>query len=179
MKRILPRMLGAVAFIALGTACQVSGALSAGGAGDGTYQVGEDIQPGTYHTEGVGELCYADTKAASGSILNQEVQSGPVTFVIDAAAETFTSRGCGKWTESSKASPKNLSSFDDGSYRVGIDIEPGRYYTKGAGALCYADTTGASGRILDQEVQYGPVTFVISSQAEIFKSSHCGTWTKG
>jgi hypothetical protein len=177
MKRNLATAIVAGGLLLLGAGCQAAGSLGSS-SGDGSYQVGTDIQPGTYHTNGVGKLCYADTTDASGTIINQEVQHGPVTFVINPAAKIFKTSGCGTWKPSDASVTKDPSTFGDGSYQVGVDVQAGTYHTNGAGDLCYADTTDASGAILDQEVQHGPVTFVIDPGANIFKSSGCGTWTK-
>ena len=178
MNRRVTASLFAVAVVFL-AGCEAAAIGSAGGRdGDGTFLVGKDIEAGTYQTDGVGDMCYADTTDANGRIINQTVQHGRVTFVIDPAAKLFKTTGCGTWEKADLSTANDPSTFDDGSYLVGVDVQPGTYQTKGVGDLCYADTESETGEILDQEVQYGTVTFVIHPDAYTFESSGCGTWTK-
>jgi hypothetical protein len=65
---------------------------------DGTFEVGSDIQPGKYHTEG-GSGCYWEkNNGGSGidAIIANDNASGPVTLVID--SPFFKSQRCGTWT---------------------------------------------------------------------------------
>jgi hypothetical protein len=63
--------------------------------GDGTFQVGRDIQPGTYHTEG-GSSCYWEKNTGLDDIIDNDNASGPVTLIID--SPYFKSEDCGTWT---------------------------------------------------------------------------------
>jgi hypothetical protein len=66
---------------------------------DGTHQVGADIIPGTYHTDG-GSGCYWE-KSTGGtginSIIDNDNVDGPVTLIIEASTKFFKSSGCGTW----------------------------------------------------------------------------------
>jgi hypothetical protein len=71
----------------------------------------------------------------------------------------------------------------DGMWKVGDDIEPGRYTTAGAdGSSCYyarlKSTDGRVGDIIDIEVTNGPATVVIRPTDGYFKTAYCSTWTK-
>ncbi|MDP9488472.1 MAG: hypothetical protein M3Q49_22260 [Actinomycetota bacterium] len=70
--------------------------------GDGTFLVGEDIQPGTYQTDGGGEFgCYwARLSDASGdmeSIIANGNPRGPTTVTISASDGAFETSGCSDW----------------------------------------------------------------------------------
>lgn len=71
--------------------------------GEGNYQVGTDILPGTYHTTGpdgtnpVG--CYWErAKDTSGdSIITNDIGNGPATVTISATDGAFKTSGCNTW----------------------------------------------------------------------------------
>ncbi len=66
--------------------------------GDGVHEVGRDIQPGRYHTEGSGRTCYYAKLGPDGQdILDNNNVDGPVTIIIDSAF--FESARCGTWTK--------------------------------------------------------------------------------
>jgi hypothetical protein len=69
----------------------------------------------------------------------------------------------------------------DGSWRVGIDIEPGTYRTEGADT-CYwkrlSGFTGEFGDILANGIPKGPVVVTILPSDAGFTSSRCGIWAK-
>jgi len=66
--------------------------------GDGVHQVGRDIQPGRYHTEGSGRTCYYALLGPDGrDILDNNLVEGPATVVID--SPYFESSRCGTWTK--------------------------------------------------------------------------------
>lgn len=71
--------------------------------GDGTFLVGEDIQPGTYQTDGGGEFgCYwarlADTSGEFEGIIANGNPQGPTTVTISASDAAFETNGCSDWT---------------------------------------------------------------------------------
>lgn len=68
--------------------------------GDGVYQVGVDIQPGTWRTPGSGQSCYWETTSKGGDILGNDNVTGPTVVVVPASAFTFTTKRCGTWTRS-------------------------------------------------------------------------------
>ena len=71
--------------------------------GDGTFLVGEDIQPGTYQTDGGGEFgCYwarlSDTSGEFEGIIANGNPQGPTTVTISASDAAFETSGCSEWT---------------------------------------------------------------------------------
>jgi hypothetical protein len=78
------------------------------------------------------------------------------------------------------------STFGDGTYEVGVDIQPGRYKVTvpADGRLCLyqrlKDDTGDRGTIIAQDVkQPGAKTSVtIKASDGFFETSGCGKWVK-
>lgn len=67
---------------------------------DGTYRVGSEIRPGTYHTEG--GSCYWERDRNSSDPLNKIIDNdnitGPTTIDIQSGDYAFTSSGGCDWT---------------------------------------------------------------------------------
>lgn len=75
---------------------EAEGRIEANSFGDGVFQVGADIQPGRYHTDGR-EGCYWAMLGADGrDIIDNNISDGPQTIIID--SPFFESRRCGTWT---------------------------------------------------------------------------------
>lgn len=74
--------------------------------GDGTYSVGTDIAPGTYHTTGPTANspmgCYwarsSDNSGNTSSIIANNLGHGPATVTISPADASFQTDGCNRWT---------------------------------------------------------------------------------
>jgi len=93
-------------------------------------------------------------------------------------------------TEETKTEPRKPvtvpSTFGDGTYEVGVDIQPGRYKVTvpADGRLCLyqrlKDDTGDRGTIIAQDVkQPGAKTSVtIKASDGFFETSGCGKWVK-
>ena len=73
------------------------------GIGDGTFRVGSDIVPGTYHAANPGGYCYwarlSGTGGTLGEIIANDVAAGPAVVTIAATDAAFQSTGCGGWTK--------------------------------------------------------------------------------
>ncbi len=69
--------------------------------GSGTFIVGEDIQPGTYRTDGGTGLCYwARLSGLSGEfhdIITNGLPEGPGYVTIAASDVAFETSSCGQW----------------------------------------------------------------------------------
>ena len=70
--------------------------------GDGTYQVGVHIRPGTYRADGSGTCYWARLSDFSHAGVQGIITNGnsPTTIEIAASDEGFTTFGCGAWTRS-------------------------------------------------------------------------------
>lgn len=71
--------------------------------GDGTYVVGEHIEPGTYEAEGVaGEQCYWERRSGFSGEFEDIIANGgtpdPTPVEIAPGDTGFTTTGCGRWT---------------------------------------------------------------------------------
>ncbi|MCT7351309.1 hypothetical protein N4P33_03880 [Streptomyces sp. 15-116A] len=73
--------------------------------GDGTFVVGEDIEPGTYRTSGPDDAaipsCYwarlSGTSGELDEIIANGNTEGPTTVTISASDEAFQTSGCEPW----------------------------------------------------------------------------------
>ena len=71
--------------------------------GDGTYQVGTDIQPGTYRTREGSPNCYYERLKDFTGGLNSIIANGntddPTVVTIKPTDAGFQSQDCGTWTK--------------------------------------------------------------------------------
>jgi len=70
--------------------------------GDGTWQVGVDVLPGTYRSSG-GDTCYwsrlaSFTGGIQDAIIANGIGEGPTVVTIAATDKGFEARDCGDWT---------------------------------------------------------------------------------
>lgn len=71
---------------------------SGGGITDGTYVVGTDIKPGTYHSTGGGECYWARLRSDNETdIIDNHLGAGPTTVTIKRTDHSFETRGCDPW----------------------------------------------------------------------------------
>ena len=104
---------------------------------DGTYRVGVDISPGTYIATSTGiAACrwrrLSDFTWTSGNIV-EVIAGGPKIATILPTDIGFASAGCGEWTPLDTHQPPQSElprRFSNGSYLVGVHIEPGTYYAQ-------------------------------------------------
>ncbi|MGW1593274.1 hypothetical protein [Streptomyces sp. NPDC002343] len=177
-----------------------SGAAGAAGAaeekkaafgGDGEYQVGTDIKPGTYRTAGNTDgTCYWErAKDASGeldSTLANDNVSGASYVTVKATDKLFKSNGCSDWEAvdpKAKGTPAASMDGDGGMFKVGTDIAPGTYKSAGnADGSCYWERTKDAGQGLDSIIANNNVTgtavVTISASDGYFKTTGCGDWKK-
>lgn len=69
--------------------------------GDGTFIVGEDIQAGTYETEGSNSCYWERLSGTSGTmddVITNGVPTGPTTITISPSDTAFSTQGCSEWT---------------------------------------------------------------------------------
>ena len=75
--------------------------------GEGTFEVGEDIEPGTYKTSGPSSgwmkyCCWERQSATDGefsSIIANQGGEGPTTVTISPSDAAFKTSGCLPWTK--------------------------------------------------------------------------------
>jgi hypothetical protein len=152
---------------------------------DGTYQVGTDIQPGTYRTREGSVGCYyerlSDFSGETNDIIANNNADAPAVVTIKPTDAGFTSMGCGTWTKDLSAITESKTSFGEGAYIVGTDFEPGTYKNSG-GTLCYYERvrnfTGDMNSIIANNNTENPTVVEIAQTDAGFQSAGCGTWTK-
>jgi hypothetical protein len=70
------------------------------------------------------------------------------------------------------------TSFADGVWVVGTDIQPGTYRAAQATSDCYWAKLQTDDGIIKNDIPGGPTTVTIETSVPKFKSTRCGTWTK-
>jgi hypothetical protein len=151
---------------------------------EGTHIVGEDIQPGRYIATDL-SFCYWERRSGvSGAfeeILANGNPSGQAIVEVLPEDAAFNSTGCGRWAVYAPP-PAAATSFGDGDWAVGQQIQPGRYRATGASFCYWERATGFShafGEILANGNPSGePVVEILASDVR-FTSNGCGTWTLG
>jgi hypothetical protein len=154
------------------------------GFGDGTYRVGTDIQPGRYRSDGTNG-CYwerlSDLTGDFESILANDNPRGQAYVEILPTDVAFSTDDCGRWSPATAAGPDVSSSFSDGMYLVGSDIQPGTYVSTGASG-CYwerlSSLTGDFETILANDNPSGQTYVEILPTDVAFSTDECGTWSR-
>ncbi|AWW39180.1 hypothetical protein ADL00_45565 [Streptomyces sp. AS58] len=160
-------------------------------AGDGDFQVGSDIKPGTYRTSGnTDHMCYWErAKDASGeldALLANDNVSGTSYVTVEAGDKIFRSSGCSDWEAvdpKAKGSPGAKMAGDGGMFKVGTDIAPGTYRSAGnSDDMCYWERSKDAEHSLDSIIANnnvsGNAVVTISSSDAYFKTSGCEDWKK-
>ena len=156
--------------------------------GNGSYRVPSQVPAGLYRSSApANDMCYwervSDFTGSLDSILANDLESdmSPVYAQVQPGDAGFNTDGCGTWTEARSNDPVRYLTLDNGQYRVGYDMRPGRYQATG-GADCYwetvSDFSGAGGSIIANDFgARGPIVDVPSGTAG-FTTDSCGTWTR-
>jgi hypothetical protein len=74
-----------------------------------------------------------------------------------------------------------LTSFGDGTWQIGVDVEPGTYTTAGAvDPTCHhaLRRTRTGGDVVDATDGPGPATVVLTEADGWFETSGCATWNR-
>jgi hypothetical protein len=154
--------------------------------GNGTFQVGKDVQPGTYRTSGNSDgMCYwerdKDAKGDTDSIIANDTVYGSSYVTIKPTDKIFTSTDCKDWFAAKDAPASPKTSVGDGMYKVGTDIAAGTYKAKG-GETCYWERTKDAlhdvDSILANDNVTGQAVVTVTAKDAYFKTADCGTWTK-
>ncbi|MFJ4781077.1 hypothetical protein [Streptomyces sp. NPDC088762] len=162
--------------------------------GNGTVEVGKDVQPGTYRTTGNGGAgCYweraKDSSGETDSIIANDNVVGASYVTIEAGDKVFKSTDCKDWEavdpKAAGGSPKTEFSGKAGMLKVGTDIAPGTYKSAGPaeeGGGCYweraKDATHGIDAIIANENPTGPAVVTIGAEDGYFKTNDCGDWKK-
>ncbi len=153
--------------------------------GDGIFQVGTDIQPGTYRTRNPSPGCYyarlSGFGGSVGDIIANDNTDYPAIVTIEPGDKGFESQNCDTWTKDLSAITTDKTTFSDGTYFVGTDIASGTYKNTGMSGCYYATLSGFGGttdNIISNNNTDSAAIVTIDSSAKGFESKNCGTWTK-
>ena len=152
----------------------------------GTYMVGSEIEPGLYKSEG-NVSYWARLSDFTGSfddiITNGNPMNGSELVEINENDKGFETSGSGYWykIDPTTYTGESLTSFSDGTYLVGKDIQPGTY--KNTGSVNYwARLSGFSGDLNDILANGNPMDSTeivkILPSDKGFTTSGGGTWNK-
>ncbi|WP_264033202.1 hypothetical protein [Mycobacterium riyadhense] len=86
-------------------------------------------------------------------------------------------------TTSSSASPSGVPSTipGNGTFRMGVDIQPGTYRSEGGDSCYWERLRGLSGNVADiiaNGAGYGPQVVTIAPTDAAFKTQQCAPWTR-
>lgn len=160
-------------------------------AGDGDFQVGTDVKPGTYRTTGNTDgMCYweraKDSSGEMDSLLANDNVTGTSYVTVKATDKLFTSSDCKDWEavdEKAKGSPAAAMAGEGGMFRVGVDIAPGTYKSTGnTDDSCYWERTKDAEHGIDSIIANNNVTgtavVTINASDAYFKTTGCQDWKK-
>lgn len=150
--------------------------------GDGIYDVGSEMKPGLYRSEGAG---YSERlKNASGdfdAILANGNAVGVEYVQVKKSDGYFSTQGMDDWVlVDLKAKGPQATKFDgDGTYRVGIDIKPGTYKSSGDGYWeRLKSASGDFSGILANGNASGNAIVQIKKTDKFFSTQGMGTWVR-
>jgi hypothetical protein len=155
--------------------------------GDGTYRVGEDIEPGLYYANNVGGSCYWERLSGFGGelddIITNEFSQVRQIVMIEQDDIGFSAQGCGQWEQNPEPYREDPhADLDDGVYVVGEEIAPGAWRSEGSTGSCYWARLSNFSRELDGIItnSFGGTGDVVQIAHEDagFESSNCGPWVR-
>ena len=168
--------------------------------GSGTYIVGIDIAPGEYRSiaEERSKCVWSRLSATDGEFSSELgwnfAEDGYTYATILPTDYAFESSGCAKWESTAHLhndpQPSPRDTFEDGTYLVGIEIEPGQYRANAPKRNAFGctwerlrDTKGApfprgDSWIASETLLEGQVYVSIKPTDYAFRSDQCGVWVK-
>ena len=154
------------------------------GFGDGTYLVGTDIQPGLYRTDGT-DFCswqrLSDLSGDHDAVLAWEFADGQAYVEILPTDVAFSTDDCGRWSSAPTAVPDVSAGFEDGTYLVNSEIQPGTYRSSGGSGCQWqrlSDLTGDYDAVLAWEFADGQAYVEVQPTDVAFSTDDCGSWSR-
>ncbi|WP_155767181.1 hypothetical protein [Mycobacterium colombiense] len=152
--------------------------------GNGTYAVGSDIQPGTYVSSNPGYCSWYRLSSLSGDghiIASDNTASGKQYVTIAPSDVGFKTNSCSTWSLASMtpASQPSTTIPGDGTYAVGVDIQPGSYVSSNPGYCSWYRLSGfsGSGQIIASDNTASGKQYVTIAPSDVgFKTNSCATW---
>jgi hypothetical protein len=152
--------------------------------GDGTWEVGSEVRPGTYRATADGTCSWVRLGEPMGTletVLGSAVGSGPRLLTVGKKDIAIRTNGCGRWTSDLSRVTTDRTAFGDGTFLLGEDVAAGRYASSGTGTCSWARLSGFGGtpvEVVQSGVATGPQEVVLRSSDAGFASSGCGGWTR-
>lgn len=158
--------------------------VAAGSFGSGVKLVGTDVKAGTYRTRTAPDGCYWERLSGLGGTMDEiianEIATGYAVVTIAPSDVAFDSSRCGTWSSDLSAVTASRTSFGEGTFIVGTDMQPGRYRSS-EGDGCYWERLSGFGgtpdEIIANDIASGPGIVDIAPGDVGFRSSRCGTWS--
>ena len=151
--------------------------------GDGLYLIASEIAPGRYRTTSATDDCEwamfrgafrPDSRSTDGTFA-----TGRSLTVVDISDRDigFSSSGCGEWTADLTPIVTPGEPFGGGTFLVGSEVAPGRYYATSALDSCrWAFMFDFTRTLSSTERGTLPIVDIEPSHAG-FASAGCGTWS--
>ncbi|WP_432135489.1 MULTISPECIES: hypothetical protein [unclassified Streptomyces] len=161
--------------------------------GDGDYEVGMDIKPGTYRSTGnTDDLCYweraKDSSGEADSILANDNVTGTSYVTIKPTDKLFKTSDCSDWEAvdpkvKGTGNPATKMAGEGGMFKVGVDIAPGTYKSTGnSDDSCYwersKDAEYGDESIIANDNVNGSAVVTLSASDGYFTTSGCQDWVK-
>ncbi len=158
--------------------------------GNGTFQVGRDIKPGTYVSSSTGTFggYWERLKCATGNfscIIANENTDGQSFVTILKTDKFFSTTRMGTWRLASKVKPTRPATVfsGEGMFRVGIDIRPGTYVSSPSGDISgywerMSCATGDFDCIISNDNVDGRTIVKISKNDKYFKTVRMNKWKR-
>ena len=159
--------------------------------------MGIDIAPGRYFASAPSGACswwrlngFRGDPSFGYGPLPDIIAYGDSTIVEIAETDVgFSTSGCGTWSESTTSVSEPKRPFGDGTYLVGTEIAPGRYFANAPSEHCEwrrLDVFGGSRGGRDLGIGAGRAWDIPSGLAVVdirasdagFSSTGCGEWTR-
>ncbi len=155
--------------------------------GDGTYQVGVNIGPGTYRTRSNVDGCYWERLSGfSGSvddIIANDFTNVSAIVTISASDKGFHTEGCGTWTSNlAPVTSSPTATLVGGTYFVGSDLAPGTWKSTGGSGCYWARLSGFGGTLDDiianDDLDGSTIVTILGSDRGFEATNGCGAWNK-
>ncbi len=152
--------------------------------GDGTWEVGTEVRPGTYRAIAEGDCTWVRLGDAAGgleTVVGSAVGSGSRLVTVGRKDVAIRSSGCGRWTSDLSRVTQDRTAFADGTFLVGEDVAAGAYVSSGAGPCTWARLSGFGGtpdEVIATGGGPGSQEVTIRASDDGFSSVGCGGWTR-
>ncbi len=153
--------------------------------GDGTLRVPDQVAPGTYRTLRPVDECYwtrlGGFTGGLGDLIASRISAGYEVATIYESDAGFDSVGCGGWTDQLLQVTATKGQFGEGTYVVGVDMDPGTYVATGGESCEWARLSGfgaTESEVIERGFAdpAGPPRVTVTSTDAGFTSGGCGGW---